>query len=173
MACAKTLNHFHLSCLRKLSNGKKDKVPDTEVLRKAGMQSVYTVLKLAQLRWTCHVIRMPDKRFYGEFNKRESALNVARNNATKHHQSLSDLDIPIGSWEQTAQELSKWRGLINKGTSLYGEKRICEAERKHRGRKANANGPPADTMTLTCSTCNRQFTARIGLVSYQRTHQHT
>ena len=28
------------------------------------------------------------------------------------------------------------------------------------------NGPPADTMTLTCSTCNRQFRARIGLVSH-------
>ena len=36
---------------------------------------------------------------------------------------------------------------------------------------ANTNGPPADSMTLTCSTCNRQFRARIGLVSHQRTHQ--
>ena len=34
---------------------------------------------------------------------------------------------------------------------------------------ANSNGPP-DSMTLTCSTCNRQFRARISLVSHQRTH---
>ena len=29
------------------------------------------------------------------------------------------------------------------------------------------------TMTLSCSTCNPQFRARIGLVSHQRTNQHT
>ena len=60
---AKRLNHFHLSCLRKLLKIKwQDKIPDTEVLTKAGMQSMHTVLKLAQLRWTGHVIRMPDAR---------------------------------------------------------------------------------------------------------------
>ena len=43
---------------------------DTEVLKKAKMQSVHTLLKHAQLRWTGHVTRMPDERlpkkvFYG------------------------------------------------------------------------------------------------------------
>ena len=34
-------NHFHLSCLRKLLKIKlQDKIPDTEVLTKAGMQSM-------------------------------------------------------------------------------------------------------------------------------------
>ena len=50
--------------------------------------------------------------------------------------SLKDFDIPVGSWEQTAQERSKWRGLINKGATLYEGKRICEAERKRRERNA-------------------------------------
>ena len=40
----------------------QDKIADTGVLKKAGMQSMHTVLKLAQLRWTGHVIRMPDER---------------------------------------------------------------------------------------------------------------
>ena len=35
--------------------------------------------------------------------------------------SLKDFVIPMGSWEQTAQERSKWRGL-NKGATVY-EKR--------------------------------------------------
>ena len=35
----------------------------TEVLKRAGMQSVYTLLKLAQSRWTDHVTRTPDERF--------------------------------------------------------------------------------------------------------------
>ena len=60
---AKTLNHFHTSCLRKLQKIKwQDRIPDTEVLKRAGMQSIHTLLKLAQLRWTGHVTRMPDER---------------------------------------------------------------------------------------------------------------
>ena len=47
-------------------------------------------------------------------------------------------------WKQTAQEQSKWRGLINKGAALYEEMRICEAGRKRTERKAKTNGPPAD-----------------------------
>ena len=69
---AKRLNHFQTSYLRKLLKIKwQDKIPDTEVLKWAGMQSVHTLLKLTQLRWTGHVTRMPDERlpkkiFYGE-----------------------------------------------------------------------------------------------------------
>ena len=69
---AKRLNHFHTSCLSKLLKIKwQDRIPDTEILKRAGMQSVHTLLKLAQLRWTGHVTRMPDERLpkkilYGE-----------------------------------------------------------------------------------------------------------
>ena len=48
---AKRLNHFHLSCWRKWQG----KIPDTEVLKKAGKQSMHAVLKLVQLRWTGRV----------------------------------------------------------------------------------------------------------------------
>ena len=38
---AKRLNHFHTSCLRKFLKIKwQDRIPDTEVLKRAGMQSV-------------------------------------------------------------------------------------------------------------------------------------
>ena len=87
--------------------------------------------------------------------------------------SMKDFNIPIKSWEQVAQELLKWRCLINKGAAHYEEKRVFEAERKHRKCKAKTNGPPSYSLTLTCSTRNRQFGARIGLVNHQRIHQHT
>ena len=59
---AKRLDHFHTSCLRKLLKIKwQDRIPDTEVMKRAGMQSVHTLLKLAQLRWTGHITRMPDE----------------------------------------------------------------------------------------------------------------
>ena len=50
---AKRLNHFHKNCLRKLLKIKwQDRILDTKVLKRAGIQSVHTLLKLAQLRWT-------------------------------------------------------------------------------------------------------------------------
>ena len=59
---AKRLN-FQASCLRKLLKIKwQDRIPDTEVMRRAVMQSIHTLLKLAQLRWTGHVTRMPEER---------------------------------------------------------------------------------------------------------------
>ena len=79
---AKRLNHFHTSCLRKLLNIQwQDRIPDSEVLKRAGMQSVYTLLKLAQLRWAGHVTRIPEERLskkilYGE-------LEMVRRSATK------------------------------------------------------------------------------------------
>ena len=126
---AKRLNHFHLSCLRKLLKIKwQDKIPDTDVLEKAGMQSTHSVLKLPQLRWTGHVIRMLDERlqkkvFSGELQEgKRSQGGQKKRYKDSLKASLKDFDIPIGSWEQTAQERSKWRGFINKGATLY-EKR--------------------------------------------------
>ena len=105
-----------------------DEIPDTENLKKAGMHSMHTVLKLAQLRWTGHVMRMPDEQlpkkvFCGKLQEGKHSQGGQKkryNDSLKA--SLKDFDIPIGSWEQTAQERSKWRDLVNKGAALY-EKR--------------------------------------------------
>ena len=58
-------------CLRIILNIKwQDMVPDTEVLTRAGIPSIHTLLQKAQMRWAGHVTRMPDdrlpKQFYGE-----------------------------------------------------------------------------------------------------------
>ena len=131
-------------------------IPDTEVLKKAGIQSMHTVLKLAQLRWTGHVIRMPNERllkkvFYGELQEGMGSQGGQKKRYKDTLKtSLKDF-VSMESWEQTAQERSKWRGLINKGAALYEKGRICEAERKSRERKDNTNATPAESMTLTCS----------------------
>ena len=84
---AKKLNHFHLSCLRKILKIRwQNKIPDTEVPKKAKMQSVHTLLKLAQLRWIGHVTRMPDERLpkkvlYG----RRKALTRWSNETLQRH----------------------------------------------------------------------------------------
>ena len=54
--------------------------------------------------------------------------------------SLKDFNIPTESWEQAAQDGTKWRWLINKGAAKFELKRICEAERNYKERKARAKG---------------------------------
>ena len=74
---------------------------------------MHTVLKPAQLRWTGQVIRMPGARL----PKLEETLE-------RHSQSLSEgFRNTNGSWEQTAQEQSKLRCLINEGAALYEKKK--------------------------------------------------
>ena len=135
------------------------------------MQSLNTLLKLAQLRWTGHVTRMPDERLpkknlYGELQegKRSQGGQKQRYKDTLKA-SLKDFNIPTDSWEQAAQDRTKWRCFINKGASHFEAKRICEAERKHKERKARVKGPSSDSAQseFTCSICNRQFRAKIGL----------
>ena len=118
---AKKLNHFHQSCMRKLLKIKwQDKIPDTEVLKKANVQSVYTILKLAQLRWTGHVTRMPDERLpkkvlYGELQEgKRSQGGLKKRYKDTLKASLKDFNIPTESLEQAAQDRTKWRCLINK-----------------------------------------------------------
>ena len=161
---AKRLNHFHTSCLRKLLKIKwQDRIPDKEVLKRAGMQSVHTLPKLAQLRWTGHVTRMPDERLpkkilYGELQvgKRSHGGQEKRNKDTLKA-SLKDFSIPTESWEQIARDHTKWRGLIKRGAGEYEVKRISKAEQKRVQRKASAKASPTELSSsdLSCSICNR------------------
>ena len=143
------------------------------------MQSVHALLKLAQLRWTGHVTRMPDERLpknYGELHEGKRSLGgQKKQNKYTLKASLKKFNIPIESWEQAAQDRTKWRCLINKGASQFEAKRICEAERKRKERKARAKGPSPDSAQseFTYSICNRRLRAQIGLNSHQRTHKHT
>ena len=175
---AKKLNHF----LRKLLKIRwQDKIPDTEVLKKANMQSVHTLLNLAQLRWTGHVTRMPDEQLPKKvlYEERQEGKRSQGGKKKRYKDtlkaSLKDFNIPTESWIQAPEDRTKWRCLINKGASQFEGKRICEPESKHKERKARAKGQSSDSAQseCTCSICNRQFRAKIGLYSHQRTHKHT
>ena len=53
---ARKLNHFHTTCLRRILGIKwQDRVPDTEVIEKAGLPSVSTILMQTKHRWAGHV----------------------------------------------------------------------------------------------------------------------
>ena len=106
---SKDLNHFHISCLRRILKIKwQDKIVDTEVLSLANSTSIHTMLHKAQLRWSGHIVRMPDNRlpkkiFYGELQHGKRSLG----GQMKRYKdclkaSLKGFHIDHDTWEQTA-----------------------------------------------------------------------
>ena len=119
---AKRLNHFLLykpfDKVVKITEW-QDNIPDTEVQKKAGMQSMHALLKLARLRWTDHVIRMPDERLPKEnflwIITRVKTLSMwPEETLQRHTQSLSEgfrhTNRVLGTDFTGAMKL---RGLIN------------------------------------------------------------
>ena len=100
-------------------------MPDTEILKRAGMQTVHTLLKLSQLRWAGHVTRMSDERLlkkilFGKLQvgKRSHGGQKKRYKDTLKA-SLKDFNIPTESWEQIAQDRTKWQGIIRRRAGEY------------------------------------------------------
>ena len=141
------------------------------------MQSVHTLLKLAQLRWTGHVTMMPEERLpkkilYGELEmgKRSHGGQKKRYNNTLKA-SLKDFNIPSESWEQIAQDQAKRRGLIRRGASEYEAKKKELGKPSRNVHRAKPSLTELSCSDLCCAICNRQFRARIGLTSHLRTHK--
>ena len=176
---ARQLNSFHLRCLRNLLHIRwQDKVPDTEVLERAEMESVYAMLKRSQLRWAGHVCRMSDDRLpkrllYGELKEGKRSHGGQRKRFKDTLKgSLKHCGINPDNWEEAAQDRAAWRALVHSGVARYEEKRVEEQiwKRQQRKSRASTTSQPGSPPALTCLHCGRQFRARIGLTSHLRTH---
>nr|VZI15977.1 unnamed protein product [Spirometra erinaceieuropaei] len=106
---ARRLNHFHVSCLRPILRLKwQDRIPDTDVLERTGILSIYAILRQIQLRWSGHLVRMDDERlpkrlFYGDVatGSRRQRGQIRRYKDTLKS-SLKCLQINPTNWEELA-----------------------------------------------------------------------
>ena len=174
---ARKLNHFHLSCLRRILKVKwQERIPDTEILERTGVLSIQAMLRQIQLRWSGHVIRMENERlpkrlFYGDV-----AVGARRKGGQKRRykdtlkNSLKRLQVNPTAWEELAQDRCAWRRAVKTGAAIYEANRIAAAKAKRTARKSLH--PPAPLVTAqappTCPRCQRTFRARIGLVGHLR-----
>ena len=120
------------------------------------MQSVHTLIKLAQLRWTGHVTRMPKKDFYGELQERTHSQGSQKKRCKDPFKaSLKNFNSSTESLEQAAH-------MIDQSSVASSEKQqisMCEPGRKRKERKPRAKGSSSKALLseFTSSTCNRQF----------------
>ena len=114
------LQVFHMRCLRRiLGISWQDKVTNNEVLSKAGIPSMYTLLRQRRLRWLGHVYRMEDGRIpkdllYGE---------LARGQRNKGRPQLRFKDVckrdmkavimDTDNWEALATNRVKWKQVVS------------------------------------------------------------
>ncbi|BHF76209.1 hypothetical protein SprV_0501930700 [Sparganum proliferum] len=174
---ARRLNHFHLSCLRRILRlNWQDRIPDTDGLERTGISSIYTMLRQMQLRWSGHLVRMDDERlpkrlFYGDVatGSRRQGGQIRRYKDTLKS-SLKSLQINPTNWEELALDLPTWRRTVKTGAAIYEANRIAAAKVEREARKSqlrpvrNADAQPLPT----CPRCQRTLRARIRLVGHLR-----
>ena len=184
---AKRLIHFHLSCLRKLLKIRcQDKIPDTEVLKKAKMQSVHTLLKLAQLRWTGHVTRMPEERlpkkvFYGELRELQKG-KCSQGGQKKRYKdtlkaSLMDFNTQLSPGNRLHRieqngiaSSTKEPHNFNQGDSVKLKESVKKGKQEPRIHHQTRYSPNSHAL---CSICNRQFRAQPSVINeHTITHEH-
>ena len=174
---ARKLNHYHTTCLRKLLGIKwQDRIPDTEVLTRAGMPSIYTILMQSQLRWAGHVARMPDHRLpkkllFGELQQGKRSVGCPKKRFKDTLKaSLKAFGISQTAWEQAAEDRDSWRAALHQGAQAYEANRTAAAEQRREARKNSTPTSPT-AATIPCPYCHRTFRAQIGLISHLRTHR--
>ena len=113
------LNGFHLRCLRHiLQTHWQDKVPDMEVLQRAGMKSMIAVLREKRLRWLGHVYRMdtgriPKGLLYGELargTRPTGRPHLRFKDVCKR--DMKQCKIDVSSWENLTEDRSSWRKTV-------------------------------------------------------------
>ena len=106
------LNSFHLRSLRRiLGISWKDKVPNTEVLHRAGLPTMYTLLRQRRMRWIGHVRRMEDGRIPKDILCGELAVGKRPRGRPQLRykdvckRDMKALEIDPESWEDIAADL--------------------------------------------------------------------
>ena len=167
------LNSFHLRCLRRILGIRwQDRIPNTEVLERARLPSIFALLTQRRLRWLGHVRRMDDGRIpkdllYGELagGARPRGRPALRFKDTCKR-DLRSAGINTETWESLAGDRGAWRAAAHGGVVLAETERTERAEQRRAKRQASSTALAATPHV--CPSCSRDCHSRIGLHSHSR-----
>ena len=171
----KKLNVFFMRCLRRiLGISWKDRITNNEVLARAKLPSMYTILRQRRLRWLGHVCRMEDGRIpkdilYGE-------LSTGKRTVGRPHlrykdvckRDLNALGIDTNRWETIAADRQAWKRSVNEGLKSGEAKIRQQADEKRTKRKESQHRDQQNASLFICDSCNRDCHSRLGLYSHRR-----
>ena len=181
----KLLERFHIRCVKEmLGLSWHDRVTHNEMLSRTKLQSVEGILTKAQLRWTGHVHRMPNKRFpkkvlYGQLSEgTRLPQGPKKRYKDQLKQSLKIFCLDPTKFEEDCQERATWRAACFEGLSHFETTRASNRElRRQRRHAARQPDLPDHNQTsdplFRCLDCGRVCRSRIGLFSHRRTHGET
>uniref|UniRef100_A0A803TM72 ribonuclease H n=1 Tax=Anolis carolinensis TaxID=28377 RepID=A0A803TM72_ANOCA len=175
----KLLERFHQRCLRKiLQISWEDRRTNVSVLEEAKTTSTEAILLRHQLRWTGHVVRMPDHRLpkqllYSELkNGKRNVGGQEKRFKYGLKANLKNCGIDTENWEALALERSNWRSAVTSSAVEFEEARTEGLREKRAKRKERQANPDRDRLPPgnRCPHCGRICGSRIGLFSHLRTH---
>ncbi|KAK1886523.1 Secreted RxLR effector protein 78, partial [Dissostichus eleginoides] len=176
----KALEAYHQRSLPKiLRNSWEDRRTNTSVLEEADIPTITATIAQNQLRWTGHVIRMPDSRLpkqvlYSQLVKGKRAPGGQKKRYKDNIKTnLKKCHIDLKAWEDMATDRATWRNIVREGAALYNDDLCHTAKDKRRLRKerATTKQPKPFTTTFPCPHCTRIIGSRIGLYAHLKTHK--
>ena len=168
-----------MQCLRKiLKLTWQDRVSYVDILQRTGMVSAECLLLRNGLRWTGHVLRMPDSRMprqvlYGQLTEGNRTIGRPKLRYKDYiKQSLKKFNMNPARLESTAADRSQWRQAVHDGASHFESERTRARIEKSRRRHAGPAPAPDDPdPNLVCPECGRVCGSLAGLRSHQRAHE--
>ena len=153
------------------------KVTHSEIISRAGIPSIKSMLLHRHLRWLGHVIRMPHSRLphcvpYGQLILGHRSVGGQRKRFNDHIKLiLKKCHIPFSRLETLASNRATWRSFCAFGMSYFDNEydRAAALRRSRRHQHAPVLCPIPNSVHQ-CPLCGRQCFSRIGLLSHSKTH---
>ena len=147
----------------------QERVPDVEVLKRAGTVSAEATITATQLRRAGHASRMPDDRppkavFSGELisgNRKTGAPKLRYKDGLKQH--LKNAGIDVDTWEDKAHDRSCWHGIVLKSLIAIEERHLQRYNIAHGKRHSQLV-----TSDFICSRCHLACHSKAGLASHSQ-----
>ena len=173
----KTLNKFHMQCLRKMLNVTwRDKITNNDVLTRCGSTHVHSMIAQKTLRWMGHVERMePDRLpkvvFYSELTEGQRPIGRPKKRYKDQvKDTLKRCNISPANFEVLAASRGDWRKTTREGVEYYEtalrERNDAAGRARHRQRGPSTSTDPG----LMCLDCGRAFRSAAGKASHERWH---
>ena len=131
------LERFHRRCLRSILGIKwQEHVSNEDILKRASLPSIESILLQVQLPWAGHVTRMEDVRmpkavFFSELREGKRDRGTSRKRYIDQlKRQLAQAGISHQSWQQEASDRDSWLSSVRKASCEFEAERHKDTKEK-------------------------------------------